>query len=63
MIKLTITNPIIASEAGEWCNQMFGESGWDLWSQDVFSRNPKYEFELFNEADALLFKLRWSEYV
>lgn len=63
MMKLTLSDPTAASEAGEWCNSMFGEEGWDLWAQDLFSNHPKYKFEFFNEKDALLFKLRWSEYV
>ena len=63
MIKLTIIDPLIASEAGDWCNEMFGEEGWDLWAQDLLSGDPKYKFEFFNDNHALLFKLRWSEYV
>ena len=62
-MKITITNPEIASLAGEWCNEQFGNDGWDLWPQQLFSGNPKYKFEFFNEKDLLLFSLRWSEYV
>jgi len=63
MQKITITNPQIASEAGEWCNEMFGNEGWDLWPQDILSGYPKYKFTFTKEQDLLLFSLRWAEYV
>lgn len=62
-MMITINNPEVASEAGEWCNNQFGEKGWDLWTQDMFSKYPKYKFEFFKEQDLVLFSLRWSEYV
>jgi len=62
MIKITLTNPLIATEAGEWCNKQFGENGWDLWSQDLLSGFPKYKFEFFTEQDATMFSLRWAEH-
>lgn len=61
-LKITITNPTIASEAGQWCNDRFGEQGWELWTQDIFTGCPKYKFEFFNKQDMILFSLRWSEY-
>lgn len=63
MIKFAVTDPIAASEMGEWCNQQFGEEGWDLWTQDLFSKSPTYKFEIFTERDALMFSLKWAEYV
>lgn len=62
-MKITIQNPEIASQAGEWCNKQFGKDGWDLWPQQLFSGEPKYKFEFFREQDMILFALRWSEYV
>lgn len=62
-MKITIQNPEIASLAGEWCNEQFGNDGWDLWAQDLLSGYPKYKFEFFKEQDLILFSLRWSEYV
>jgi hypothetical protein len=41
---------------------MFGRQGWDLWTKNIFSNYPKYEFWIFGEKDALLFKLRWAEF-
>ena len=63
MIKLTITDPKIAMEAGQWCTSMFSNDAWDLWPKNVVSDLPRYEFWIFNKKDAVLFKLRWSEYV
>lgn len=62
-MKVTITNPEIASLAGEWCNEKFGNEGWDIWMQDMFTREPKYKFEFFTEKDATMFMLRWGEFV
>lgn len=62
-MKLTITDPNVATEAGAWCNEMFGHDGWDLWGKNLFSGKPMYEFWIFGEKNALMFKLRWSEYV
>jgi hypothetical protein len=62
MIKITITDPEVAVEAGEWCNAHFGENGWDLWPHDILSGDPKYKFEFFKEQDATMFSLRWAEH-
>ncbi len=61
MMKITIKNPEIAVEAGEWCNEQFGNENWDLWCEDLFN-GPRYTFEFFNKQDLVLFSLRWSEY-
>lgn len=62
-MKITITDPEVAFLAGEWCNEQFGEDGWDLWGLDLITPDPEYKFEFFREQDMVLFALRWSEYV
>jgi hypothetical protein len=63
MNKFTITDPIKAIEAGEWCNENLGQDGWDLWAPNVLSNNPKYEFRIHDDKQSTLFSLVWSEYV
>lgn len=61
MIKLTISDPFTAIEAGEWCNDHFG-SDWNMYPQNLMSNNPKYDFWFSNERNATMFSLRWAEH-
>lgn len=61
MIKITIGDPLIAIEAGEWCNEQFGDD-WKLYGQNLFSSNPKYEFGFEDSQNATMFSLRWAEH-
>ena len=62
MTNVTLVDPLIALEAGEWCNKHFGEKGWNLLTQDLLSGYPKYKFTFPNEQDLTMFSLRWAEH-
>ena len=61
MIKITITDPLIASEAGEWCNSRFGDN-WKLRAENMLTKYPTYEFGFEDSQNATMFSLRWAEY-
>lgn len=62
MIKIRIKDPIVAIEAGVWCNKQIGNGVWQLDIIGLFAPNPEYEFGLPNEKDAVLFSLKWAGY-
>jgi hypothetical protein len=62
MIKISINDPLIALEAGEWCNTHFGEKGWELWGKNVLSDKPTYDFGFNDGQNATMFSLRWAEH-
>ena len=61
MIRVTLKDPLIALEAGEWCNEQFGNN-WKLHGQNLFSGDPHYAFEFPDTQKATLFGLRWLEH-
>ena len=62
MIKIRIKDPIVACDAGAWCNKQFGEGVWQLDIIGMFAPKPEYDFGLPNEKDAVLFALKWAVY-
>ena len=62
MIKIAINDPLVAIEAGEWCNTQFGDDGWKLWGQNMLSDKPVYEFGFEDSQNATMFSLRWAEH-
>ena len=61
MINITIRDPLVAIEAGEWCNEHFGPD-WELTSLNLMSGFQRYEFGFKNSQHATMFSLRWAEH-
>lgn len=61
-MKIKISDPSIASQAGDWCNEQFGNFGWDLSHHNILTGNPGYVFIIPDEKNATLFMLKWGEY-
>jgi hypothetical protein len=62
MIKITIKDPLVAIEAGEWCNENLGSSNWHMFPQNLMTNNPKYDFGFSDEQAATMFALRWAQH-
>jgi hypothetical protein len=60
MTKVRIKGATAGYEAGEWCQNNLEFDNWDMWMNNSWS---DYTFEFANEKDALLFSLRWAEFV
>mgnify|MGYP006294952197 CR=1 FL=1 len=58
MIKVTISDAHRAMDAGEWCNEQFGDY-WKLNGQNLFTGPASYDFWFYKEQDAVLFALKW----
>lgn len=54
---ITLNNPHIATEAGEWCNSQFGEGAWNINMPEMFK--PVYIFLFTDPKHATEFALRW----
>jgi hypothetical protein len=61
MINITLRDPLVAIEAGEWCNEQFG-TDWTINSWNLLSGFEKYEFGFNNSQHATMFSLRWAEH-
>jgi hypothetical protein len=60
MNNITINGVDRAMSAGEWCNEEFGTSGWDLNFDHILHGKPEYEFIFTEPKHAMLFALKWA---
>lgn len=59
MTTITISNPSVASQAGEWCAENLLDEQWSLGLDHVFTKHPQYNFGFKNQQHAIEFALRW----
>lgn len=62
MIKIRLKDPLIAVQAGEWCDTTLGAHNWELWGHDLLSGQAQYEFGFKDQQYATMFSLRWAEH-
>jgi hypothetical protein len=59
MTTIILTDPLRASEAGEWAVNNIGYKYWTLQVENLFTKSPQYCFKFKHKKQAVEFALRW----